>query len=75
MASLDHIELIAEETSKDVCDFVICHYSDVILGAMAFQISRFFTQPFILALIKESIKYPRQWPLRGEFTGDRIKGK
>ena len=33
--------------------------------------SRLFTQPFIQAQIKESIKAPRHWPLWGEFTGDR----
>ena len=30
-----------------------------------------FTQPFVQAQIKEKIKAPRQWPLWGEFTGDR----
>ena len=29
------------------------------------------TQSFIQAQIKEHIKAPRYWPLRGEFTGDR----
>ena len=33
--------------------------------------SALFTRPFIQAQIKESIKAPRQWPLCGEFTGDR----
>ena len=33
--------------------------------------SPLFTQPFIGAQIKENIKAPRQWPLCGEFTGDR----
>ena len=32
--------------------------------------SRLFTQPFILAQIKENIKAPRHWPLWGEFSGD-----
>ena len=43
------------------------------MGAMASQTpaSRLFTQPFILARIKESIKALRLWPLCGEFTGDR----
>ena len=30
-----------------------------------------FTQPFIRAQIKETIKAPRHWPLCGEFTGNR----
>ena len=33
--------------------------------------SRLFTQPFIRVQIKENIKAPRHWLLRGEFTGDR----
>ena len=33
--------------------------------------SLIFTQPFIQAQIKENIKALRQWPLWGEFTGDR----
>ena len=32
---------------------------------------RLFTQPFVQAQIKESIKPPRHWPLWGKFTGDR----
>ena len=31
--------------------------------------SQLFTQSFIRAHIKENIKAPRHWPLRGEFTG------
>ena len=27
-----------------------------------------FTQPFIQAQIKENVKAPRHWPLRGEFN-------
>ena len=33
--------------------------------------SRLFTQTFIRAFIKESIKAQRRWPLWEEFTGDR----
>ena len=33
--------------------------------------SRLFTQSFIQTQIKENIKAPRHWPLRGDFTGDR----
>ena len=33
--------------------------------------SRLFTQPFVLALIKENIKVPCHWPLCGQFTDDR----
>ena len=35
--------------------------------------SPLFTRPFIRAPIKENIKAPRHWPLRGEFTGDLHK--
>ena len=41
--------------------------------------SRWFTQPFVQAQIKEIIKAPRHWLLREEFTGDwwnpRSKGQ
>ena len=51
---------------------VLIRYGDVIMGAMASQItSRLFTQPFIQTQIKENIKAPRHWPLCGEFTGER----
>ena len=33
--------------------------------------SRWFTQSFVQAQIKENTKAPRYWPLRGEITGDR----
>ena len=33
--------------------------------------SPLFTQPFIQVQIKENIKAPRRWLLRGEFTGGR----
>ena len=32
---------------------------------------RLFTQPFVPAQIKENIKAPRHWPLRGEFPAQR----
>ena len=33
--------------------------------------SRLFTQPFIQAQIKETIKAPHHWSLWGDFTGDQ----
>ena len=33
--------------------------------------SRLFAQSFVQVQIKENIKAPRHWPLRGESTGDR----
>ena len=47
---------------------VLLHYNDVIMSAMASQITmlRLFTQAFIQAKIKENIKAPRHWPLWGE---------
>ena len=43
------------------------------MGAMAYQITMLtiFTQPFIHAQIEENIKALHDWPLCGEFTGDR----
>ena len=35
------------------------------------NVSRLFTQSFILTQIKENIKAPRHWSLCGQFTGDR----
>ena len=49
------------------------HYSDVIMRAMALQITGVanVAQPFVPAQITENIKAPRYWPLWGESTGDR----
>ena len=49
------------------------HYNDVIMGSWRLKspASPLFTQPFIRVQIKENIKIPRNWPLCGEFTGDR----
>ena len=44
------------------------HYNDVIWRLKS-PASRFFTQSFIQAQIKENIKGPRHWPLCGEFIG------
>ena len=51
---------------------LITHSSDVIMGAMASQISSLdvFCST-VEAQVKENIKAPRYWPLCGEFTGDR----
>ena len=40
------------------------HYNDVIIGAMATQITSLtiVTQPFIQAQMKENIKAPHHWP-------------
>ena len=56
--------------------YVVWHYSDMIMSAMASQITsltivwKCLAQPFIQAQIKENIKAPRHWPLCGEFTGE-----
>ena len=49
------------------------HYGDVIMGAMAPQITNVSSvyQQFVQAKIKENIKALRHWPLWGEFPGDR----
>ena len=46
------------------------YYSDVIIGYQTTGVST-VTQLFVQAQIKENINAPRQWPLWGEFTGDR----
>ena len=52
---------------------VFCHYSDVILGTIASQITSLTTvySTVYSAQTKENIKAQRHWPLLGEFTGDR----
>ena len=52
-------------------NYVDTHYGDVIMGAIASQITSLtIVYPtFIQAQIKENIKAPRHWPLCGEFTG------
>ena len=53
------------------------HYGDVIMGAMASQITS-LTIVYSTAIqtqMKENIKAPRHWPLCGEFTGDRTNGQ
>ena len=49
------------------------HYDDVIMGAIASQIT---SQTIVYSTVysdagKKNIKAPRHWPLCGEFTGDR----
>ena len=46
------------------------HYSDVIMSAMASQITS-LTISYSTSQIKENIKAPRHWPLCGKFTSDR----
>ena len=57
--------------------YVMCHDKLITVTSLWAQCrlkspaSRLFTQPFFQAQIKEDIKAPRHWPLRGEFIGDR----
>ena len=46
-------------------------YTDAIMGAMVSPALRMFTQPFVQTHIKENIKAPRFWHVRGEFTADQ----
>ena len=49
------------------------HYNDVIMGAIASQITSLTIVYSIVnsqTQIKENIKAPRHWPLCGKFTGD-----
>ena len=51
----------------------IFHYNDVIMVAMASQITSLTIvySPVYSGRDKKNIKAPRHWPLCGEFTGDR----
>ena len=53
--------------------FHLFHYNDVIIGTKASPITSLAIvySTFFQAQIKENIKYPRYWPLWGEFTDDR----
>ena len=61
------------------CHDVIIHYLKSLITMTSLwarwrlisPASRLFTQAFIQSQIKENIKAPRQWPLWGDFTGDR----
>ena len=50
--------------------WLLQHYSDVVMSVMVSKspAPRLFTQPFIQAQIKESIKVPRHCTLWGKFT-------
>ena len=50
--------------SPDQHGHILMHYNDVIMGVMA---SPLFAQLFVQAQIKENVKAPFHWPLRGEF--------
>ena len=47
------------------------HYSDVIMGTIASQITSLTIVYSTIHSDAEKIKAPRHWPLCGEFTGDR----
>ena len=49
------------------------HYTDVIMGAMASQITSLTIvySAVYSTQVKGNIKAPRHWPLCGEFTGDK----
>ena len=67
------IEITADSTAHSrylTLSFSQRYYSDVIMDAMATQITS-LTRAFIQAQMKENIKAPRHWPFWGEFTGDR----
>ena len=57
--------MVSNYMDMDLSNLFIHHYSDVIMGTMAFQIPALwlFTQQFIQAQIEENIKAPRHWPL------------
>ena len=57
--------------SSDIAQESITMTSQWVGWRLKSPASRLFTQPFIRAQNKESIKAPRHWPLCGEFTWDR----
>ena len=68
--SLDKVLVTSE---IPVLTSMLVHYNDVIMGAIASQITSLTIvySIFYETQIKENIKAPRHWPLCGEFTGDR----
>ena len=56
------------------CHPTVKHYNDVIMDAMASQITSLtsvYSTVYSGVNKKQNIKAPRHWPLCGEFTGDR----
>ena len=56
-----------------VAQLSVLHYGDVIMGAIASQIT---SLTIVCSTVysdadKKNIKTPRHWPLCGKFTGDR----
>ena len=54
-----------------LCAISCFHYSDVIMSAMASQITSLAIVYSTVMQTKENFKAPRHWPLWQEFTGDR----
>ena len=52
------------------CHIGLCHYNDVIMGAIASEITS-LTIVYSTIQIKKTIKAPRHRPLCGDFTGHR----
>ena len=71
-------------TAKTMAVYGICHPDSEMWGIfitmtsywarwrLKSPASRVLTEPFIHTEIKENINAPRQWPLCGEFTGERL---
>ena len=69
---LIYINYLYDMSVHAICPFYyITMTSQWVRWRLKSPASPLFTQPFIGAQIKESIKDPRYWPLCGEFTGDR----
>ena len=71
LTSLGHNALNGMSNTFLYFEIYCLHYDDVIKGVVASQITSLTTEPFIQTHINDNIKAPRQWPLCGEFTGDR----
>ena len=64
---------VLQSWKQTICHFIKFHYNDVIMGAMASQITSLAIvySTVYSDQIKENIKAPRHWPLWWEFTGYR----
>ena len=71
--SVDLIDDKSTSVQVMACIRQQAHYYDIIIGAMASQITSLTVVYSTVhwGQVKENIKAPRHWPLCGEFTGDR----
>ena len=69
--SMREINPQTEKTEGKSCWYLFMHHHDVIIGAIASEITSLTIAYAIVYSDAENIKAPRHWLLCGEFTGDR----